>query len=78
MATSLDKTKKRGFQCVAFGCNNRSRQSSIPFHRFPLDRERRQRWITAVKRDNWTPSEHSRLCGAHFVSGKFCTVDVFM
>uniref|UniRef100_A0A667ZMG6 THAP-type domain-containing protein n=1 Tax=Myripristis murdjan TaxID=586833 RepID=A0A667ZMG6_9TELE len=29
-----------------------------------------KRWIAAIRRDHWTPTEHSRLCSEHFVSGK--------
>ena len=56
--------------CVAVGCSNRKNRERVSFYRFPTENERRQRWIAAVKRDNWLPTEHSRLCSQHFVSGK--------
>ena len=56
--------------CCAPGCKNRSTtNSSIKFHRFPVDKERRALWIAAVRREHWQPTEHSVLCSAHFVSG---------
>ena len=40
---------------------------------------RRILWVNAVKRaavnstsKAWEPSQHDRLCSAHFISGKFC------
>ena len=38
-------------------------------YRFPNDAERRRLWAWALKREFWEPSEHSRICGAHFISG---------
>ncbi|KAL5481433.1 hypothetical protein EMCRGX_G021585, partial [Ephydatia muelleri] len=39
--------------------------------RFPItDRARRLKWIKALKRQNWIPTVHSRICGDHFISGK--------
>ena len=56
--------------CCAPGCKNRSTaNSSIKFHRFPVDKDRRALWIAAVRRVHWQPTEHSVLCSAHFVSG---------
>ena len=57
--------------CCAVGCSNRaSKGSGISFYRFPSDPERRSKWIAAVKRENWEPSEHSWICSAHFIDGK--------
>ncbi|CAN8027138.1 unnamed protein product [Ixodes persulcatus] len=64
--------------CVVFGCKRRaSRGTGIGFFRFPAegrDRSRRQAWIDAVGRPMvdgvpWEPSEASRVCGLHFVTG---------
>ena len=27
-------------------------------------------WIRALKRKDWVPTAHSRICGDHFVSGE--------
>ena len=59
-----------GKSCCAVGCANRySKLAGIPFYRFPTDVERKRLWIAAVNRKNWAPSEHSWICGAHFISG---------
>ena len=42
----------------------------MSFYRFPPEgTERRERWIRAIRRENWTPGKHDRLCSQHFVSG---------
>ena len=42
------------------------------FYRFPItDRVRRLKWIKALKRQNWIPTVHSRICGDHFRSGVY-------
>ena len=62
--------------CCAFGCNSRQKSSSgVHFYRFPANKERRQRWIAAVRRDNWEPTIYSRLCSRHFISGKWVICD---
>jgi THAP domain len=54
---------------VAAGCSNNKKDKSLSFYRFPGNKERRSRWIAAVKRAGWQPTEHSRLCSSHFVGG---------
>ncbi|KAG7511425.1 THAP domain-containing 11 [Solea senegalensis] len=62
--------------CCAPGCRNRREQGNgKAFYRIPKDPERRQRWITAIKRarmsEHWEPSANGfRLCSDHFISGK--------
>jgi len=36
--------------------------------KFPLKKDTRQLWIEAVSRSDWTPSQHSCICEAHFAS----------
>ena len=61
--------------CCAIGCTNRQQLgSSISFYRFPADIDRRNKWISAVKRAKWTPSNYNRICNAHFIHGKFFIV----
>ncbi|XP_037503120.1 THAP domain-containing protein 1-like [Rhipicephalus sanguineus] len=64
--------------CAAYGCTSRGVPgSNIHFFRFPSvkrDRQRREAWIRAVKRQNedgspWQPSDSARLCEKHFVQG---------
>ena len=57
--------------CCAVGCSNRFRKGcGLQFYRFPVDSDRRDRWIAAVSRRNWQPTEYTWLCSCHFVGGR--------
>ena len=57
--------------CCAVGCSNRySKGCGISFYRFPTDAAKRNKWIAAIRRKDWEPTEHSWLCSAHFINGK--------
>nr|XP_053649362.1 uncharacterized protein LOC128700283 isoform X2 [Cherax quadricarinatus] len=56
--------------CCAVGCSNRQGDKlNLAFHRFPKDLERRKKWISALRRKNWEPTQYSRLCSEHFITG---------
>ena len=59
--------------CVVIGCTNRwEKGNKLSWHRFPSEEsfpERRKRWLDAIRRKAWTPSEQDRVCGKHFISG---------
>ncbi|GAB6025313.1 hypothetical protein CHUAL_010728 [Chamberlinius hualienensis] len=53
--------------CAAYGCKNRSEKSrGVTFHTFPRNAEILKKWIQAIRRKNWTPTQSSRLCSIHF------------
>ncbi|XP_036374247.1 uncharacterized protein LOC118770594 [Megalops cyprinoides] len=57
--------------CVAVGCHQKAKPGSyVKFYTFPRDPVRRKRWISALKREGWTPAPHSKLCSMHFISGR--------
>ncbi|XP_057690824.1 uncharacterized protein LOC130915103 [Corythoichthys intestinalis] len=57
--------------CVAVGCTNREdKRRDLKFYRIPREPERRARWTAAIRRENWAPNHHHRLCSSHFISGK--------
>ena len=56
--------------CCVFGCSNVQGKSGKRFYKIPADVRQAQAWITAINRKNWVPTEHSRVCSAHFISGK--------
>lgn len=57
--------------CCAIGCTFRyEKGSQIGIFRIPKDEKLRKLWIKAIKRDNWTPTASSRICGQHFHTGK--------
>ena len=56
--------------CFAVGCSNVFRKGSgIQFYCFPVDFERWSKWIAAVNRQNWNPTEYTWICSKHFLSG---------
>ena len=54
--------------CVAWDCTNRMKKdSSISFHRFPhKNPQLLQKWIQAIRRENWQPTQYSYICSKHF------------
>ena len=58
--------------CCAVGCTNRRTAGGIPFYRIPVDKKRREKWLNAIKRDQWNEKmiSNARLCGSHFISGE--------
>ncbi|XP_045465513.1 peroxynitrite isomerase THAP4-like [Harmonia axyridis] len=59
--------------CCAFGCSNDHKKgSNIHFFRFPFKNpELLNKWISAVKRENWEPKAHSRICSVHFTESDY-------
>ena len=56
--------------CCAVGCSNRFYKGcGLHFYRFPVDTDRRNRWVAAVNRKDWNPTEYTWICSAHFVGG---------
>ncbi len=64
--------------CCIVGCHSRAEKGAgNRFFRFLLiDSERCGKWVTAVRRKNWRPMKHTRICGKHFVSGKKSSIHV--
>ncbi|XP_049273741.1 uncharacterized protein LOC119399602 isoform X3 [Rhipicephalus sanguineus] len=65
--------------CCVVGCSNTPKKSpGTHFYTFPVlfhERERRRRWIAAVRRRRedgspWEPTKNSRICSKHFINGK--------
>ena len=63
--------------CSAYGCQNRkTTNSSLFFHRFPLKNESKLAlWLSAVRRENWTPTKYSYLCSDHFTQSDYLPPD---
>ena len=64
--------KEMVVSCCAVGCRNRhGERKDLGFYRIPMIPERRKKcWIAAIKRKNWNPAKHLRICGDHFVTGE--------
>ena len=71
--------------CCVIGCANEGgtvddNGKKISFHSIPaivnrddermVTTERRNAWIVAIKRDDWTPTKYSKVCSVHFHKGK--------
>ena len=56
--------------CCAVGCTKRCfKGCGFHFYRFHKDSQRRNKWIAAVNKKNWEPTEYSWICSSHFVGG---------
>ncbi|XP_049954783.1 uncharacterized protein LOC126470814 [Schistocerca serialis cubense] len=54
-------------KCCVPGCTGNYRTGKkISVFRFPKDAELRKKWTHAIRRQNFTPSEHSVVCQEHF------------
>ena len=42
----------------------------MKFFRFQANKEQTEKWIHAVNRKNWSPTEYSRVGSDHFATGK--------
>ncbi|KAL3832312.1 hypothetical protein ACJMK2_023966 [Sinanodonta woodiana] len=70
--------------CVIVGCHNRADKGLVKrsYHSIPkvivnqgeqtktLSTKRREQWIARIGRKDWTPSQYSKVCSDHFVTGK--------
>ncbi|KAG1687951.1 CUE domain-containing protein 2 [Nymphon striatum] len=61
--------------CCAYGCTNHNMMYgdnyvNISFHVFPKNPERRVKWVAAVRRKGWAPTNTTVICGKHFILGK--------
>lgn len=72
--TKKKKLRSRRYCCVCKCHNQEGFDSSVSFYTFPsrpYKKERRQRWIQAVRRagpdgDSWQPNSNTRICSRHF------------
>ncbi|KAH9383528.1 hypothetical protein HPB48_025100 [Haemaphysalis longicornis] len=52
--------------CVPRCRGNYKNGSKVRIFRFPKDEELRQKWIRAIPRENYLPTENTRVCELHF------------
>jgi hypothetical protein len=56
-------------RCCVFGCDNNEKSTNIHFFSFPNKNKSPKiyrQWLNKIKRSNFTPSKHSRVCSSHF------------
>ena len=74
---SEEKSKIIGKKCCVSGCENTDLNcKGVHFHLVVRTRSKEQsdEWIRIIKKQNgqdWNPSKHTKICGAHFASGEF-------
>ena len=57
--------------CCVPGCySNSKKDMTLSFHKIPKDELYRMKWINAIKRKEFTPGEHHRMCSVYFRNGK--------
>jgi len=55
------------------------KKKGIRLYRFPLaNKARCSRWVAAVRKVDWKPSKHTKICNEHFHSGKSLHKKVFV
>lgn len=61
--------------CSAWGCSKRetpeAKEKGVTFHRIPKEEIRRQQWIKATRRQDWTPGATAKICSDHFKPSDF-------
>ena len=79
MASSTKRARGGKF-CVCGGpglrsCTNTYHVEGISMHKFPANEEQRKMWIKFVRkhRPNFTPTNSSVICSAHFETSCFAT-----
>ena len=69
------KNKLKGFLLIKMpstGCSV-PKCSNRGGHRYPSDPELKKKWIIAIKRDKWTPTNSSVVCKEHFRKEDYIT-----
>ena len=65
------KAQRGGYTCCVPSCyNNTKKDRELSFHKFPREKVLRNVWINAIKRKDFVPTEHHRVCSQHFGGGK--------
>ena len=63
------------FTCCIPGCNTGYRSNAskekISLYKFPKDENMRQKWIRAIPRKDWIPTDSHRVCAKHFHKDDF-------
>ena len=63
--------QKGGYTCCVPGCySNTKKNKNLSFHRFPKNNIPKEKWVNAIKRKDFVPTNHHRVCSSHFEGGK--------
>lgn len=70
-------------QCCVSGCKSNYKSEKtrgkhyVSVFLFPKNEELRKKWLSAIPRKNWTPSQSSVVCVLHFVEIDIIRYDTF-
>ncbi|QQP53535.1 THAP domaincontaining protein 5like, partial [Caligus rogercresseyi] len=72
------------FTCCCTGCRtgypvsntsnknpSSTKATKVSLHIFPKDEELKKMWLRSIKRNDFVPSRHSRVCSRHFQESCF-------
>ena len=61
-------TSRDGYTCCVPGCyNNTKNNRELSFYKFPREKVTRDKWINAIKRKAFIPTDHHLVCiGSNF------------
>ena len=66
----VTKGLRGGYTCCVPGCySNMKKNKELSFHKFPKEKLAREKWINAIKRMDFIPTDHHRVCSNHFKGG---------
>ena len=66
----MKRTLRGAYTCCVPGCyTNTKKNRELSFHKFPKEKSIREKWVNAIKRNNFYPSEHHCVCSQHFHEG---------
>ena len=58
--------------CVVWGCkSDSSTDKTVSWFSFPKDQPRFKAWVHYCKRQDFTPSKYSKICGKHFTKSQY-------
>uniref|UniRef100_A0A671Z0Y7 THAP-type domain-containing protein n=1 Tax=Sparus aurata TaxID=8175 RepID=A0A671Z0Y7_SPAAU len=57
--------------CLFIQDFRKNNNSEISFHQFPIDPEVWAQWLIKIRRDDFCPTQNTRLCSQHFQTGDF-------
>ncbi|KAK0134860.1 THAP domain-containing protein 2 [Merluccius polli] len=69
---TFQRVRTSALHCCVPQCTNSSRYNKmISFHSFPVDPAVRAEWLRRIRRDNFSPTKNTRVCGRHFKNTDF-------
>ena len=69
----MASSTQNGTCCLAhyFKCKF-NKNDKVRFHSFPFANEELfKKWLVAMRREDFVPTKHSRICGDHFTSSDY-------